>query len=144
MNLFYWPIILWIKTLNELHFGKQKFYIFYVPAQRILPFSPESPECRPIQGISSWPLHCGAIQCDTVSYSATQCHPVENSAIQCHTVSHSATHCHIVKHSTDVPGGNKAPIKFISKLSKIIRICWSVVIMPHIYPQNWVLGIFHP
>ena len=43
MYLFIWPLILWIKTINQLHLGKLKFYIFYVLAQRILPLSPESP-----------------------------------------------------------------------------------------------------
>ena len=38
--------------------------------------------------------------------------------------------------STAVPGPNKAPIKIISKLSKINRICLYVIIMQHVYPQN--------
>ena len=37
---------------------------------------------------------------------------------------------------TAVLGGNKAHMNIVSKLPKIIRICWYVVIMPHVYSQN--------
>ena len=37
---------------------------------------------------------------------------------------------------TAVPRPNKAHMNMISKVFKIIRICWYVVIMPHIYQQD--------
>ena len=37
---------------------------------------------------------------------------------------------------TAVPEPNKANINMLTKLSKIIRMCWYVGIMPQVYQQN--------
>ena len=70
MNLFNWPIILWIKILNKLHLGKQKFDIFYVPAQRILPFHQNPPRAA---------TEIGNTTEETVNVNETNPVPVEET-----------------------------------------------------------------
>ena len=48
MNLFNWPLNLWIKPFNELDLGPLKSNFFYFLAQRIFPILPESPHCPTI------------------------------------------------------------------------------------------------
>ena len=51
---------------------------------------------------------------------------------------------HLTWNATAVLGPNNAPINMILKLSKIIKICLYVVIMPHVYTQDGFLGILTP